>query len=365
MASRPLGVPSLHAAVMKSNPMAAGTQRQRHGRTLPGVIQSGLGNRGGWHRQTSSGISRGRMRVVVVRPLGSLGSEPPGHFGRVRLQKRSSAALCCLVVSLLVVAAPFSPLPMGVVATGLSIAMPAWSAGDFWVYSMNETGLGSSLLVRTSVIGTETVKVGLLSVPSYHLQTTYDSPQSSTLAYSRDDWHRVSDLALIKETQSLYGPSAGVNETISIIYMPPSPLVWPLLPNGSWNSTTVVQWTDVVGGVGTTSQNYSSTVDVRAGPGTTYHVPAGTFDAIPLFQNVTSGALVLSSSVSYWSNSASNFVWRGSTFNGLSSNLSLVSWGHSGPPYDLLPWIAVLAGAAALLAGVAWFWRSRTKRERK
>lgn len=251
-----------------------------------------------------------------------------------------------------------------------STAMPTWSAGDYWVYTLNAgtliPGFNGAATLRYDVVGPDSLNIGGSSVSVWKTKLNVSVAFSSgsisvTLYFNGNAWFRQSDLAPAEQTfTTSYG---GSTISLTVSYDPPQAIQWPLAAPAQWNTTTNVT-SSVSGGTPSTIQEtFENTVQTD----TSLTVPAGTFTVTPVKQE-TGGGLSLEYTIYYWSATAGNYV---SQRNYYSSNdtpagsIDLKSYsygagvGASFLGLPILAWIIIVAVIVVAVAAVVLLRRKK------
>ncbi len=256
-----------------------------------------------------------------------------------------------------------------------STAMPTWSAGDFWLYTMTGYGgggtvpnLGSGATLRYDVVGPDTTTISGTSIATYHTRLNYTFRIPSTtqnLSLNGDEWFRQSDLAPAK--LSLGTSFMGATVSITATYSPPPDIHWPLTAGASWSLTTTVSFVmTIFGNTNSTTGTESVTQTVLADTNIT--VAAGTFQTTPVKETIAGSG---SYTVSYWSSSAGNQAsQRSYASNGTqtgSMDLKAYSYGAGGgfslstvvAGLPLYAWFAIIVIVVVVVAAVALLRRKK------
>lgn len=227
-------------------------------------------------------------------------------------------------LALLVTVAVALSTIMVVPAARASTSVPIWASGDYWVYTTSGSFVGPTALtfgtgtVRYDVVGAETITVQGSSILAYHTKVNYtwEATSSVNATLLGDEWFRVSDLAPAKESISTVILST--TYTITILYIPPPQVQWPLTANATWSATTTFNATSNLPGF--PGGSFTGTIDYAVQADTSLTVAAGTFTVTPVKESTTSST---SYAMTYWSANAGNAASR----RGYSSGGSQVgSW---------------------------------------
>ncbi len=283
-----------------------------------------------------------------------------------------------------------------IVPAGADVALQAWSAGDFWVYTT--FGLGNSFNIpdgtklNYSVAGLDSIDFRGVSYPTFHVTISFPSLQNATsgsTSFRRlegDAWYNESDLSLLRMTYRVWQNGAGgclscwANASETWTAGPPLAPRFPLRTGFGWFASTTVniRTLDLDTGALVAETNQSAFGTFTVGSNLSVGVPAGTFTTTPMTENLTKngqwagiGANPLlpltfaAKTVAFYSPLVGNAVcvadvgW-GQGCGGVSATdgFELVSYGHSVPAsagkvfgMSYLEWgIIALAVVAAFVA---------------
>src|SRR2546427_1108898 len=246
-------------------------------------------------RRGASRQPRRGETFLKTRSMGSWGR--PGMLSRFR-----SIVLVCLLATVFATSAFASP-------ARASLAVPVWSAGDFWLYDI--TGLaspqpGTTGPARSDVLGTESVTVSGISYTAYHAKLTFNVTLGSiSLTMLGFAWFRTSDLSPVKMTFS--ASFGGTTLTVTLTYNPPIAIQWPLTANASWSASSVVTTVTEITGQQPTTATATLLETIRVEADEQKTVPAGTFTTTPVVQT-EGGVGPAPYTKSYWSRDAGNQV---------------------------------------------------------
>lgn len=236
-------------------------------------------------------------------------------------------------------------------------AMPSWSVGDYWLYSFNSTGLLAPWTVRASVIDTEVADAGGMAYSSFLVRTTPVTGPVPGASYVREEWFRVTDLALVMEKESVNNPSAGFQQTTIQTFAPPPPLHWPLITGSTWSGSTTVTTAITYASGSPSTSNTTEAFTFTVLTNERIEVPAGAFLAAPLVENETVNGTQFDSSWTYWSPVVNGTVLQQTT----NSIMKLLSYGHGGSSGTDFNWSLGLIPAGAGVLAIAYFFRRRRK----
>ena len=265
---------------------------------------------------------------------------------------RRSARVMVSAFALLLVAA-FAVVPGTARA---NMARPTWAAGDFWVYTVGNASLQSTL--RISVTGTQPVLVNGTSYATYHTSTEFTTHSGSlTVTYAADVWFSVETLAIV-EIQATINITGII--TITVSGNPPQTIQWPLTTNARWSSSTAVT-SEIAFPNGTKTHMYQAlSTDFEVQPETTITVPKGTFVTTPLKETNTANATY---TINYWSPQVGNWVrigeYDGSGRN--QGNFNLTDYNYQGGSFftsivfGLPVWIWLILLVVILVAVIGLF----------
>ena len=194
------------------------------------------------------------------------------------------------------------------------VDLPTWSLGDFWEYRVNGTGTSweTTGRIRFEVVGAGTARVEGVDYPAWRLQTTEDLTMDvggniHTLNLTRNTWHRLSDLVLVRQDLSgtdVMPPFGTCPARTNVTWDPPREIRWPLAAGAGWTATG---WgnssVDVCPG-GLTQSFIRFDAVYTVGVGETVTVPAGTFGATPVRGSDPNGT----SETAYWNATIANYV---------------------------------------------------------
>lgn len=276
-------------------------------------------------------------------------------------------AVLAIMVSLAILVSMVTMVPVARAAT----SKPTWSVGDYWEYETNGTNVGPTTLslgsgtVRYDVVGTDSITVGGTTFSAYHTKVNYSfSVSGSTFYLNGDEWFRTSDLAPAKE--SISTSIFSNTYTITITFIPPAQIQWPLNATSSWTVTTTINVTSnfpgFPGGNAAGSFNEAGQAD------TSFTVPAGTFTVTPV-KDTTVGSSAYY--MSYWSSASGNVVARrgydssGNTVG--KEDLKSYSYGGGGgfslstvvAGLPLYAWLAIIVIVVVVIAAVALLRRKK------
>ncbi len=251
-----------------------------------------------------------------------------------------------------------------------STAMPTWSAGNYWVYTLNAgaliPGLSGAATLRYDVVGPDSLSIGGNSVSVWKTKLNMSVSLSSgsvsiQVYFNGNAWFRQSDLGAAETT---FSATVGTTSmTITNSYNPPQAVQWPLTAGAEWNTTTNVT-TSVTGSTPTTVQETFQEV-VQADQSIT--VPAGTFTVTPL-KETTQGS-PLEYSVYYWSATAGNYVslrqfYTSNDTQAASIDLQSYSYSSGGGEQSflglpILAWVVIVVVIVAVAVAVVLLRRKK------
>src|SRR6266849_5291816 len=185
------------------------------------------------------------LKAVFISGFGRLIS-PPGHRrGGGTPMRRPPRSLVWMAVFAIAVAAVLATAPRAAAAQNA----PAWSQGDFWVYTRTAGGGTSTVRIDVNERTTLTLPSGTYNV--WHLTTTTtDAGGNSTVQHS---WVVDSNLAIAKANFTL--PLLG---DVQVTFDPPQAgAVFPLTAGAQWSLNTTLR---VVGISFSLNIAYSGTV---------------------------------------------------------------------------------------------------------
>ncbi len=294
---------------------------------------------------------------------------------------RLSAILVALAVALAVASFVLDAKP--------TLDVPAWSVGDAWTY--NEEGLATPFppagQITYRIMAMDAVAVGGASIEAYHAEISARFLTNQSFYHVADEWYRTSDLAVVRRSV-IYPTCYPVNTTFTCnnvtwtsTFDPPLPLRFPITVGESWSAVTAVSTERFnVQGAPVVWFNYSGGLNASVGPLGTVSVPAGNFTAMPVTENYSGGANLLSSSyVTYtvrdFSEAAGNIVQEtdyepnphGGGGLGVAAVIQLVSFAYA-PPWYAIPalglplWAWLIVGAAVGITGTVVLLRRRRRR---
>ncbi len=273
-----------------------------------------------------------------------------------------------VALALMISAVPAMP------AASASTSMPTWTAGDYWVYSLNLSaiipGFNGAATMRYDVLGTDSLTIGSTTVQTYKTKLNLTASitsgsYSATVTFTGNAWFRTSDLAPAEETFSATIGTTPISFTTT--YNPPPAVQWPLTAGQSWNATTSVTSTYNGGSPSTQAEVLNETVQADQ----SLTVPAGTFTVTPVKQTAyVAGIAGTEYSVSYWSGSAGNYASQKSFYasnNTQVSSMDLKSYsyaaGSSGTGTILglpvLAWIVIVVIIAVVVVALALLMRRK------
>src|SRR5881296_3813142 len=208
---------------------------------------------------------------------------------------------------------------------------PAWTQGDFWVYTRTAGGATSTVRIDVNERTTLTLASGTYAV--WHLTTTTDAGGNSTVQHS---WVVDSNLATAKANFTL--PLLG---DVQVTLDPPQAgAVFPLTAGAQWSLNTTLR---VVGVSFSLNIAYSGTVLREQSTS----VAAGTFN-VAVIRNPSTGT---AHSEDQYSDGAGNYVKRES-YDGNGNRVAdqeLTSYRYQSGLIGLL----LIVGSIVVIAGVA------------
>lgn len=274
-----------------------------------------------------------------------------------------------VLIALAMSIAAIAPVVTPTASTGM--AMPKWSVGDAWTYSVTGTGAGlfpgsghGTSTLRYNITYIATIPLGGVQVSVYNAFVNYTFVVSFGgsvlyIYFTGHVWFRTSDLAPVE--YSLTTTFSGYTNTLSSTISPPVPIEWPLTFGETWNATTTVTSVSYLFGQ-QNSTSYNESVQEAVQANQTASLSAGSFVASVVKETVAGSA---GYQLSFWSSSAGNVVSQrrydangtetGSTDLQSYNYQAATNQGAGNPGAGLLglPTLAwVVAGVAATLAAV-------------
>ncbi len=241
-----------------------------------------------------------------------------------------------------------------------STEMPSWSAGDYWVYTLNAGALfgstfSGSATMRYDVVGPDSLSVGGSSVSVWKTKLNVSvsisaGGISAQVYFNGNAYFRQSDLG---QTQQGFSATVGpTTVSFTTTYNPPLAIQWPLTAGAQWNTTTNVTFQGSTGSPVTAQETIQNTVQADQ----SLTVPAGTFTTTPLKQ--TMGALAPTYTVYFWSASVGSYVSMRSYYSSNDTQISAIdlqsySYGASGLSFLGLPVLAWIIIVVVIVVAVA------------